>query len=210
VDTSSTTPGQPVVQQVRVKEKPDAVLQRVQASGMSVSGIDVTAGAPGTVVFTRKFWPIWVIIVAVVGILFALLGLLALLYREQETLTVSVSEDGDGSRVDINGKAKAQLLSAITAALSSVPGYEVVSGGVAVPGVAMPAAAPAAPVPPAAAAAPPPPPPPASSTPAPPPPSNKKADWNPDPTGRHELRYWDGNTWTQHVSDQGKTATDAV
>ena len=29
------------------------------------------------------------------------------------------------------------------------------------------------------------------------------AAWHPDPTGRHELRYWDGNQWTEHVSDAG-------
>ncbi|WP_378527867.1 AIM24 family protein [Nocardioides vastitatis] len=29
------------------------------------------------------------------------------------------------------------------------------------------------------------------------------AAWHPDPTGRHELRYWDGAQWTEHVSDQG-------
>lgn len=29
------------------------------------------------------------------------------------------------------------------------------------------------------------------------------AAWHPDPTGRHELRYWDGTQWTDHVSDQG-------
>lgn len=29
------------------------------------------------------------------------------------------------------------------------------------------------------------------------------AAWHPDPTGRHELRYWDGTQWTEHVSDGG-------
>lgn len=29
------------------------------------------------------------------------------------------------------------------------------------------------------------------------------AAWHPDPTGRHELRYWDGAQWTEHVSDGG-------
>ena len=38
---------------------------------------------------------------------------------------------------------------------------------------------------------------PALPSPAPP------AAWRPDPTGRHEHRYWDGSTWTEHVSDGG-------
>ncbi len=29
------------------------------------------------------------------------------------------------------------------------------------------------------------------------------ANWHPDPTGEHELRYWDGRIWTEHVADQG-------
>lgn len=33
------------------------------------------------------------------------------------------------------------------------------------------------------------------------------ADWHPDPTGKHELRYWDGSQWTEHVSDQGVQST---
>ena len=36
------------------------------------------------------------------------------------------------------------------------------------------------------------------------------ANWYPDPTGRHELRYWDGARWSDHVSDQGVTGTDPV
>ncbi|NNE73702.1 MAG: DUF2510 domain-containing protein [Acidimicrobiales bacterium] len=25
------------------------------------------------------------------------------------------------------------------------------------------------------------------------------ANWHPDPYGRHQLRYWDGTTWTRQV-----------
>ena len=36
------------------------------------------------------------------------------------------------------------------------------------------------------------------------------AGWNPDPTGRHEYRYWDGGTWTDDVSDNGVASVDPV
>ena len=32
--------------------------------------------------------------------------------------------------------------------------------------------------------------------------------WLADPTGAHELRYWDGGQWTEHVSNAGETSTD--
>jgi len=36
------------------------------------------------------------------------------------------------------------------------------------------------------------------------------ADWYPDPYGRSELRYWDGELWTDHVSSNGRQSTDPV
>lgn len=36
------------------------------------------------------------------------------------------------------------------------------------------------------------------------------ANWHPDPTGRHELRYWDGTAWTAHVSDAGTQGLDPL
>lgn len=29
------------------------------------------------------------------------------------------------------------------------------------------------------------------------------AAWHPDPYARHEVRYWDGSRWTEHVADAG-------
>ncbi|MSZ76323.1 MAG: DUF2510 domain-containing protein [Actinobacteria bacterium] len=49
---------------------------------------------------------------------------------------------------------------------------------------------------------------PAATTPVPPPPT--PATWAPDPYGRHELRYWDGMQWTEHVSNRGVSGTDFV
>lgn len=36
------------------------------------------------------------------------------------------------------------------------------------------------------------------------------AAWHPDPTGKHELRYWDGSRWTEHVADAGVQGTDPL
>ena len=40
--------------------------------------------------------------------------------------------------------------------------------------------------------------------------SESPASWHPDPMGRHQLRYWDGKVWTDHVSNNGVQATDAL
>lgn len=32
--------------------------------------------------------------------------------------------------------------------------------------------------------------------------------WHPDPTGRHELRYWNGTDWTDDVSNAGVASKD--
>ncbi len=34
--------------------------------------------------------------------------------------------------------------------------------------------------------------------------------WHPDPTGRHEHRFWDGASWTDQVSDGGTVAADPL
>jgi hypothetical protein len=45
-----------------------------------------------------------------------------------------------------------------------------------------------------------------STSPAPPVP----AEWHPDPLARHELRYWDGTRWTDHVSDHGHQSIESA
>jgi hypothetical protein len=38
--------------------------------------------------------------------------------------------------------------------------------------------------------------------------SSVPAGWYADPSGRYELRYWDGSAWTEHVSRAGQQFTD--
>jgi uncharacterized protein YxjI len=40
--------------------------------------------------------------------------------------------------------------------------------------------------------------------------STTPANWYPDPTGRHQHRYWNGTAWSDHVSDNGVTGSDPV
>lgn len=78
------------------------------------------------------------------------------------------------------------------AALEAALGGDVVSSGkIASPGAAAQQTA----IPPATAGAP------AGSVPA---------AWSADPTGRHQLRYWDGSAWTTNVSDNGVVSQDEV
>lgn len=34
--------------------------------------------------------------------------------------------------------------------------------------------------------------------------------WHLDPAGRHQVRYWDGHRWTEHVGDGGRSAVDPL
>lgn len=38
--------------------------------------------------------------------------------------------------------------------------------------------------------------------------SANPAQWSPDPFGRHDLRYFDGRAWTEHISNAGRQSTD--
>ncbi|MBI4883805.1 MAG: DUF2510 domain-containing protein [Actinobacteria bacterium] len=40
--------------------------------------------------------------------------------------------------------------------------------------------------------------------------STTPANWYPDPMNRHEMRYWSGTAWTEHVSDNGIQSVDPI
>lgn len=41
-------------------------------------------------------------------------------------------------------------------------------------------------------------------------PAGVPAGWHPDPTGRHQVRYWEGSAWTTHVADDGVAGHDPL
>ena len=42
------------------------------------------------------------------------------------------------------------------------------------------------------------------------PPGAPTFGWYPDPSARHQMRYWDGTRWTEHVSDDGLQSSDTT
>ena len=50
----------------------------------------------------------------------------------------------------------------------------------------------------------------AAGAPVPPAPAPSPRTWVADPSGRHELRYWDGTKFTEHVADSGKISVDPL
>jgi len=37
-----------------------------------------------------------------------------------------------------------------------------------------------------------------------------RGEWHPDPTGRHQYRWWDGQQWTDQIADHGVMGVDPV
>jgi len=200
----NTSTGQPYNTQWTVQAPPEQVVQQVTNAAALCDGYSFQPTASNSVVLTRKYWPVWVIVVAVAGALLCLLGLLALFYKETETLTVTATDNGDGTtRVDVSGTGSSEAVGRINAVLSGLPGAHQSGASYAAPAAVPPppvGVGAAVPPPPGAPAA-------GASYPAP---SNTAAAWLPDPAGHHELRYWNGSSWTEHVSDQGSSGTDTL
>ena len=49
---------------------------------------------------------------------------------------------------------------------------------------------------------------PATATVVAPPPVSAPPSWQPDPSGKFEFRYWNGDEWTEFVSKDGVSSTD--
>jgi hypothetical protein len=200
--------GQPYNTQWVLQERPEAIIQAVTNTAAMCDGYTFQPSGPNSVVLTRKYWPVWVIIVAVIGAFLCLIGLLALLYKETETLTVTATEGPDGTKVDVAGTGSTEMVGRLNALLGGLPGAHQTVAAYATPSPTGTVPAPPVPAPvPAPASAP------AASASTPvtlDAPANPAAGWYSDPAGHHELRYWSGSAWTEHISDNGTTGTDTL
>jgi Uncharacterised protein family UPF0547 len=113
--------GQNFNKTITVAETPDAVSQALIAAGSGVSGYTLTTAGTGSIVFTRKYTPTWAVVVGVIGLILFLVGLIALLYKNTETLTITLTPVEGGARVVISGVATHELITRISSALSAMP-----------------------------------------------------------------------------------------
>lgn len=117
-------PGQNFNQTSLIADSPETVSQTLIAAASGVPEYTITTAGTGSIVMTRKYTPTWAIVVGVIGILAALIGLLALLYKNTETLTITLAPTEGGTRVTVSGIATAEMLTRISSALSSMPALE--------------------------------------------------------------------------------------
>lgn len=107
-----------------VAETPENVSQTLVAATAADPAYTVSAAGTGSIILTRRYIPTWAIVVAIVGLFIALLGLLALLYKDTETLTITITPAAGGSRVAISGLATREMVARITAAINAMPALD--------------------------------------------------------------------------------------
>jgi hypothetical protein len=114
--------GQIVNDSCLVPEPPHVVSQAVIAATAGATDYTVNAPGPGSIVLTRQYRPTWTIVVAIVGFLFFLVGLLALLVKNTEVLTLTLTPEEGGTRVVMSGVATPEMVTRLAASLGGTAG----------------------------------------------------------------------------------------
>jgi hypothetical protein len=104
------------------KSSPDAVVEAVLAGLAGASDTTVTMAGPSTVVVTRKYTPTWAVVVGIVGILLFLIGILAFFVKTTDTLTITISAAGKGSRVQVTGVTSPEIVARLNGLNATLQG----------------------------------------------------------------------------------------
>jgi Uncharacterised protein family UPF0547 len=106
---------------VVVSEAPDVVSQSLIGSLSGEPGYTVTTAGSGSIVLTRKFTPTWAVVVGIVGLITTLIGVLVMLYKETETLAITLARTDGGTRVVVSGVATPDMMRRVSSALDALP-----------------------------------------------------------------------------------------
>jgi hypothetical protein len=105
-------------QSVLVKQKPELLIQNFVSATAGTSGYTINTAGANSLVLVRKYTPTWAVVVGVLGILLFLIGLLAFLIKETESVTVTLAEGRDGTRVTISGVATPEMQARLNSVIS--------------------------------------------------------------------------------------------
>ncbi len=81
----------------------------------------MTSVGGNTLILSRRYIPTWAIVVAAIGAVFLLIGLLFLFVKETETVTVTLAEREDMTRISISGVATRSMIARPDAVLAALP-----------------------------------------------------------------------------------------
>ncbi len=113
--------GQNILKVRVVVERPDVVLQNLATAAAAEQGYQVTSVGGNTLILSRRYIPTWAIVVAAIGAVFLLIGLLFLFVKETETVTVTLAEREDMTRISISGVATRSMIARLDAVLAALP-----------------------------------------------------------------------------------------
>jgi len=113
--------GQNILKVRVVVERPDVVLQNLATAAAAEQGYQVTSVGGNTLILSRRYIPTWAIVVAAIGAVFLLIGLLFLFVKETETVTVTLAEREDMTRISISGVATRSMIARPDAVLAALP-----------------------------------------------------------------------------------------
>jgi len=113
--------GQNILKVRVVVERPDVVLQNLATAAAAEQGYQVTSVGGNTLILSRRYIPTWAIVVAAIGAVFLLIGLLFLFVKETETVTVTLAEREDMTRISISGVATRSMIARLDAVLATLP-----------------------------------------------------------------------------------------
>jgi Uncharacterised protein family UPF0547 len=112
--------GQVFNQNLVLADKPDSLMQRLVSATAGTTGYALNTAGPNSLVLTRKYTPTWAIVLGVIAGLLTIIGFALLLVKSTESLTITLSEVPEGTRVTSSGVATPEIIARLNGVFSSV------------------------------------------------------------------------------------------
>lgn len=105
-----------------VQQEPDQLMRAFAVLADAVRGCRLITVNPQVILLERRFIPIWAFLVIPIGIAMVVLELSGVHAKQAETLTITLSREGEATRVSAAGVANRELAARLDELLESAPG----------------------------------------------------------------------------------------